>query len=102
MIIVKLMLAVFCLLTVYFVRGKGGWLISGYNALSKEEKAEYDEALLCRWVGYALLLPLDLMLLLIMLQKSERLILAESAVFTLYTIGIILFANTKGIGKVNH
>ena len=30
---------------------KWSWLIAGYNTLSKEKKAEYDEIGLCKFVG---------------------------------------------------
>ena len=34
-----------------FFRGKGAFLIAGYNTASKEEKAKYDEKALCRFMG---------------------------------------------------
>lgn len=35
--------------------GRGSFLISGYNMLSKEEKEKYDTKALCRFVGNLLL-----------------------------------------------
>ena len=34
-----------------FSRGKGAFLIAGYNTAPKEEKAKYDEGTLCRFMG---------------------------------------------------
>ena len=47
-IVVALM---FLLLGTVFMRGKGAFLIAGYNTSSKEEKAKYDEKALCRFMG---------------------------------------------------
>ena len=45
---VVLMLAV---LGVAFSRGKGAFLIAGYNTMPREEKARYDREKLCRFMG---------------------------------------------------
>ena len=44
-------IAVFLLLGLVFSRGKGAFLIAGYNTYSKEKKAKYDEKALCRFMG---------------------------------------------------
>lgn len=41
----------FLLLGIVFMRGKGAFLIAGYNTLSKKEKAKYDEKELCKFMG---------------------------------------------------
>ncbi len=43
--------ALFLILGIVLWRGKGAWLIAGYNTSSKEEKAKYDEKALCRFVA---------------------------------------------------
>ena len=45
------MLVLFLVLGLTFSRGKGAFLISGYNTASKAEKARYDEKALCRFMG---------------------------------------------------
>ena len=45
------MAAVFVLLGVLFSRGKGAFLIAGYNTASAAERARYDEKALCRFMG---------------------------------------------------
>lgn len=47
--------ALFLLLAVVFLRGKGSWLIAGYNTASPEEKARIDEKKLCRYMGRLML-----------------------------------------------
>lgn len=39
------------LMTIAFFRGKGSFLIAGYNTASKEEKQRYDEKKLCTVMG---------------------------------------------------
>ena len=42
-------------LSIVLMAGKGAWLVAGYNTLSKEEKAQYDSAALCKFIGKYLL-----------------------------------------------
>jgi len=42
-------------LAAVLLSGKGGFLIAGYNTMSQEKKARYDERKLCRVLGAALL-----------------------------------------------
>lgn len=41
----------FFIFAITLSKGKGASLLSGYNALSDEEKAQYDEVALCRFMG---------------------------------------------------
>lgn len=43
--------AIFALMTILFLCGRGSWLIAGYNTMSEEEKAKFDEKKLCRGMG---------------------------------------------------
>ena len=45
------MAALFVLLGIPFFRGKGAFLIAGYNTASAAEKARYGEKALCRFMG---------------------------------------------------
>lgn len=60
-------------LGIYLLQGKGGFLIAGYNTMSKEEQAQYDEEALCRFTG------------------KNILVIAGSMVF--YIIGFLLDNN---------
>lgn len=46
-------------MAIFLLLGKGAWLIAGYNTASPEEKAQYDEKALCRFMG-KVLLPIGL------------------------------------------
>lgn len=43
--------AIFIVLGVVFCRGKGAFLIAGYNTSAKSEREQYDERALCRFMG---------------------------------------------------
>ena len=49
------LIAVMIIMAMLLLSGKGAFLISGYNTLSKGEKAKYDEKALCRFNGRLLL-----------------------------------------------
>ena len=44
-------IALFVGLGILFSKGKGAFLIAGYNTMSKEKKARYDKNALCRFMG---------------------------------------------------
>lgn len=47
--------------SIALLRGKGAWMIAGYNTLTKSEKEQYDAPALCRFVGkYVLFVGLSL------------------------------------------
>ena len=41
-------IALFAVLSVLFLLGKGSWLIAGYNTASEKEKQQYNKRRLCR------------------------------------------------------
>jgi len=44
-------IGLFVILGILFLKGKGAFLIAGYNTASKAEKAKIDERKLCRYMG---------------------------------------------------
>ena len=53
----------FLIMAALFLKGKGAFLIAGYNTMSEEKQATYDEKALCRSVGRFLLVLTTLMFL---------------------------------------
>lgn len=52
LLIIHIIIAViFVILGIVFSKGKGAFLIAGYNTSSSEEKARYDKLALCKFVG---------------------------------------------------
>lgn len=55
-LIIPIVIAVLCLImSIFLFRGKGSFLIAGYNTASPEEKSKFDEKKLCKVVGIILL-----------------------------------------------
>ena len=86
----------FLLLGILFARGKGAWLISGYNTMSPAEKEKYDEKALCRGMSrlmYTLaaawLLPSAGVAL-----GSTPLVLIGTVIFVAVTVGAAILFNT--------
>lgn len=50
-IIILIVAFLFFIISIFLFKGKGSWLIAGYNTLDKEEKKQYDEKKVCRAVG---------------------------------------------------
>ena len=88
--------ALFVGLGVLFSKGKGAFLIAGYNTMSKAKKARYDKAALCRFMGklmFAMALcwvPVALGTLL----EWEWLYLAGIAAYLIVVAGGVIWANT--------
>ena len=55
MVISLLILAILLVLGCVLLSGRGAWLIAGYNTMSPEEKAKYNEKALCRAMGWMML-----------------------------------------------
>lgn len=86
------MVLVFIVLGIIFLKGKGSFLISGYNTASESEKAKTDEKKLCDFMG-------KLMLVL----AACWLVIAASAIFgtmTLYWAGLALFITAVAVGII--
>lgn len=56
MFIIYALIAIFLIVAVFMLFGKGSWLIAGYNTASEEEKEKYDVKKLCRSMGVFLIL----------------------------------------------
>ena len=42
-------------MSIVLLRGKGAWMITGYNTMPKEKRDQYDTVALCKFTGKALL-----------------------------------------------
>lgn len=91
------MMAGFIILGVILSMGKCSFLIAGYNAMSKEQKKQYDERALCRFMGkimYCLAFSMLLWLISIILQNSV--LLSISLCFLVSTLAFAaIYASTS-------
>jgi len=77
--------------------GRGSFLISGYNMLSKEEKAKYNEKALCHYIGNMLLI-IDVLLVPAVIAGLYDITWISLVVFTMIiviTVGGIIYVNTN-------
>ncbi len=51
MVICIILGLLFIAMSVFLFMGKGKWLIAGFNTMSEEERAQYDDRKVCRAVG---------------------------------------------------
>ncbi len=54
-IILGIVSVLFFIMTGVLLKGKGAFLVAGYNTMPKSEKAKYDTVALCKFVGKVLL-----------------------------------------------
>lgn len=97
------MIALFLVLGLIFSRGKGAFLIAGYNTASKAEKAKYDEKALCRFMGkimFALAGCQGIMALGI-LVVGMWLFWVGIAAFLAVAFGTVIYANTRNRFRKN-
>ena len=105
-IILLIMALVFFIMSVFLLRGKGAWLIAGYNTASREERDKYDEKKLCRATGLVCLLCGVLMCVLAWLgyrvetgamaeQQMLPYALVSSALILLAVLAAVIYSNTK-------
>ena len=58
-------IVLFFVAALFMLKGKGSFLIAGYNTMSKEEKARYDEKALTKFIGRIMLIISFMFLILI-------------------------------------
>lgn len=85
------------IMSVILMRGKGSWLIAGYNTANAKDKEKYDSVALCKFVG-KILFPIALFSPSIAIAGIFK-IKWISIAFPVLVLGLIVFAviyaNTK-------
>lgn len=94
-------IAIFAVLSILLLSGKGAWLISGYNTASEKEKKQYHEKRLCRICGAGLAVITGMM---VIMALYEDVLPASSA--SIFGVGVavicvimIVLGNTIGRNK---
>ncbi len=96
-IVTGFILLIFIGLGVVLRSGRGAFLISGYNMLSKEQKAKYDEKALCRFVGNMLFVIAIILVFAIIggIYEIIWLISLSTTALIAFTIGCLIYVNTS-------
>lgn len=90
------MIVLFLVLGLILSRGKGAFLIAGYNTASKAEKAKYDEKALCRFMGKVMfaLAGCQGVMALGILAVGMWLYYVGIGLFLAVVFGTVIYANT--------
>ncbi|GGE58930.1 DUF3784 domain-containing protein [Priestia taiwanensis] len=86
----------FLIFAIILSRGKGAFLLAGYNTMSDEEKAQYDEVALCKFMGkimYGISFNIVLFAISQMLENQLLLIIAI-ILFAILLIFTFVYPNT--------
>lgn len=77
-------------------KGKGAWLISGYNVSSEAEKSKYDEKALCRFVAKLMFFYTACFIFVAVSTwlEATTLFYCLMALFLVVSIAAIIYANT--------
>lgn len=80
----------------FFLRGRGAFLLAGYNTMSPEEQAKWDAPALLHCAGKAILGMVGCMLLWAVALWMDQMWLfwVSFAAFVLICIGLIAYVNT--------
>jgi len=91
-----LAVGIFLILGILFRKGKGSFLIAGYNTASKAEKEEIDEKKLCRYVGNLMFSFAGCSLVMMASERFGKmwLLWLGLALFLGISIGGVLYINT--------
>jgi hypothetical protein len=86
----------FFIFAIFLSKGKGAFLIAGYNTMSDSEKAKYDEIALCKFMGkmmYGISFSILLWALSDML-KIQVLFILGLALFFCLIVFVLVYSNT--------
>lgn len=100
--IISLIIVLFFISGWYLGKGKGSFLIAGYNTMSEEEKAQYDTVALCKFVGrmmYQLGLSMIFWILAIYF-KDDRYFILGLIVFLIIVFSSVIYLNTGNRFKI--
>ena len=91
-----ILVVVFIILGVVFFKGKGAFLIAGYNTAGREERAKYDEKALCRFMGKLMFVLAGCFFVIILgnILKQMALVWCGIALILAICLAAIIYANT--------
>ena len=96
-IVLVLLACLFLLLGFVFGKGKGQWLIAGYNTMSERERAKVDENKLLKLMSGSMFAFAGCMAVSVLgaLLGSRSLVNAGFGLLTVGAVVLVILANTK-------
>lgn len=102
--VINLMILIpFLIFAIFLSKGKGAFLLAGYNTMSDSEKANYDEAALCKFMGkimFGVSFSLGLFALSEWLEKSFLFVTGLISLSFFIVFGVV-YSNTGNRFKKN-
>lgn len=95
-----MMVAIFAILSIVLLLGKGSFLIAGYNTANSQEKARYNEKKLCQVIGIGMLL-ITFSLVLLAFFKEDA-IFISCLMMLAAVIFILVASHTVCLNKNDH
>lgn len=94
--VLYLVVALFAVISLVLLLGKGSWLIAGYNTATEEEKERYDRKRLCRVAGGGMAIITAVLAVMAVWQDSLPASFAGvfAAVTVLVAAAIVILSNT--------
>ena len=95
-IIQLIFVALFVVLGIVFFKGKGSFLIAGYNTASREEQAKYDEKALCLFMGKLMFACAGCFVVIALGNVLEQMVLVWLGIILMIVICIaaVIYTNT--------
>lgn len=100
MLIVSVLIDVpLILIGIFFCKGKGGFLLAGYNTMSRQEKQTWDEKKLLRFNGKCIillgLLPIFMQVLILMGAEVKIVYGVGWTLYGVLILWMVVYQNTK-------
>jgi len=102
MILLLVLILLFIVTSGFLFNGKGAFLIAGYNTMSAEEKAHYNERALCRATGMMMLgvaISMALYIPGILTNQSGWFIAGTVMIIACIAISLIYINSSKKINR---
>lgn len=90
-------IALFAILGIVFLCGKGSFLIAGYNTMSAEEKVQWDERALCKAVGVLILIMAGCLAVVVLSAMLRNYIFLTVSILLIFAVALggVIFINTS-------
>lgn len=91
--------ALFLIVAIVLLSGRGSWMLAGYNTAPKEKKEQYDEKKLCRITGAGMLVIGLAALLMFVFQDSLPAYVANIFGGLVFVIVIVILILDNTVAK---
>jgi hypothetical protein len=89
------LIIIFFVAGIFLLRGKGGWLIAGWNTMNEQQREMYNKKALHKFIGWLMIAVSASMVLLSVGEYFENsvLIVTAAVIMCVLPIGAVIFIN---------